>query len=39
MIRTWRLDDARQSLVLGASDDALAEVIYWGSRLPDRENL
>lgn len=39
MIRTWRLDDARQSLVLGARDDALAEVIYWGSRLPDRENL
>ncbi|HCQ66870.1 MAG TPA: alpha-galactosidase [Rhodobacteraceae bacterium] len=39
MIRTWRLDDRRQSLVLGSHKEHLAEVIYWGPRLPDEENL
>jgi alpha-galactosidase len=39
MIRCWRLDDARQSLVLGSRDDRLAEVVYWGARLPDNEDL
>ena len=39
MIRTWRLDDSRQTLVLGSRNDHLAEVVYWGSRLPDIEDL
>ena len=39
MIRTWRLDDSRQSLVLGSHRDRMAEVIYWGARLPDSEDL
>ncbi|CUI44375.1 alpha-galactosidase [Cognatishimia activa] len=39
MIRCWRLDDPRQTLVLGSHKDHLAEVIYWGPRLPDNEDL
>ena len=39
MIQCWRLDDGRQSLVLGSQKDHLAEVVYWGPRLPDDENL
>ena len=39
MIRCWRLDDSRQTLVLGSHKKRLAEVIYWGPRLPDDENL
>jgi len=39
MIQTWRLDDSRQTLVLGAHRDRLAEVIYWGPNLPDNEDL
>jgi alpha-galactosidase len=39
MIRSWRLDDGRQTLVLGCKQDHLAEVIYWGQRLPDNEDL
>ena len=39
MIRTWRLDDTRQTLVLGSQDDLMAEVVYWGARLPDHEDL
>ena len=39
MIRAWRLDDERQTLVLGASGERLAEVIYWGERLSDHEDL
>ena len=39
MIRTWRLDDRRQSLILGSRREHLAEVIYWGPRLPDEEDL
>lgn len=39
MIRCWRLDDGRQSLVLGSRDERLAEVVYWGPRLPDGEDL
>ncbi len=39
MIRTWRLDDGRQTLVLGSDRDRLAEVVYWGARLPDGEDL
>ncbi|MBU2994622.1 alpha-galactosidase [Octadecabacter sp. 1_MG-2023] len=39
MIQCWRLDDSRQSLVLGSHKDRLAEVVYWGPRLPDDEDL
>ena len=39
MIQCWRLDDGRQSLVLGSHKDRMAEVIYWGPRLPDDEDL
>lgn len=39
MIQCWRLDDSRQSLVLGCTRDRLAEVVYWGARLPDSEDL
>ncbi len=39
MIRCWHLFDGRQSLVLGSQKDRLAEVIYWGPRLPDGEDL
>ncbi|MEQ9037839.1 MAG: alpha-galactosidase [Silicimonas sp.] len=38
MIRSWRLDDDRQTLVLGCREDRLAEVVYWGARLPDDED-
>ena len=39
MIQCWRLDDGYQSLILGAQDARLAEVVYWGPRLPDDEDL
>ncbi len=39
MIQCWRLDDGRQTLVLGSHRDHLAEVVYWGPRLPDDEDL
>lgn len=39
MINCWRLDDSRQTLVLGSHTDRLAEVIYWGPRLADSEDL
>ena len=39
MIRTWRLDDSRQTLVLGSQNAHLAEVVYWGPRLPDEADL
>ncbi len=39
MMRSWRLDDSRQTLVLGSRKDHLAEVVYWGPRLPDEEDL
>ena len=39
MIQCWRLDDGRQTLVLGAERNRLAEVLYWGARLPDDEDL
>ena len=38
-MQTWRLDDARQSLVLSATDGRLPQVIYWGASLPDDEDL
>ena len=39
MIRSWRLDDGRQTLVLGSRGERLAEIVYWGPRLPDSEDL
>ena len=39
MIQCWRLGDSRQTLVLGATRERLAEVVYWGARLPDDEDL
>ncbi|MEZ5779820.1 MAG: alpha-galactosidase [Paracoccaceae bacterium] len=39
MIRTWSLQDSRQSLVLATEGKRLPEVVYWGSRLPDDEDL
>jgi alpha-galactosidase len=39
MTTCWRLDDARQTLVLGSDGDRLAEIVYWGARLPDTEDL
>jgi len=37
--RQWRLDDGRQTLVLAATGTRLPQVVYWGARLPDREDL
>jgi alpha-galactosidase len=39
VIRCWRLDDARQTVVLASRDERLAEIAYWGARLPDGEDL
>ena len=39
MIRTWRLDDSRQTMVLGCREDHLAEVVYWGPLLPKEQDL
>ncbi len=39
MNRTYRIDDARQTLVLAAKGDRLPQVVYWGARLPDGEDL
>ena len=33
----WRLDCGSQTLLLGGGND-LAEVFYWGARLPDAEH-
>ncbi|CAM3705724.1 alpha-galactosidase [Phaeobacter inhibens] len=38
-IRCWTLHDQRQSLILAAHGTDLAEVIYWGPRLPDGTDL
>lgn len=39
MSRCWRLDDSLQTLVLAASEERLARIVYWGARLPDDEDL
>lgn len=38
MIRSWRLEDSRQTLVLAGGDHEIAEVIYWGPPLGDRDH-
>ena len=35
-MRTWRLDDGHQTLVLAARGGRLPEVVYWGPPLPHR---
>jgi len=35
--RAWRLEDARQTLLLFSQEDQLAEILYWGARLPAEE--
>ena len=38
--RAWRLDDRdRQTLVLASDEDRLPQIVYWGPRLPDDEDL
>ncbi len=37
--RTWRLDDARQTLALASTAGRLPCVIYWGAPLPGDEDL
>ena len=39
MTQTYRLDDGHQTLVLASAHDRLPQVVYWGSPLPDGENL
>ena len=39
MIRTYRIDDGCQTLVLSAMDDRLPQVVYWGASLPLDEDL
>lgn len=39
MTRAWRLDTDQQTMVLTAVGSAMAEVIYWGARLADHEDL
>jgi len=38
-MKTWRLDDGCQTLVLATKKDRLPEVVYWGAPLPDGEDL
>jgi alpha-galactosidase len=38
-MQVWRLDDARQSLVLASRENEIPQVIHWGARLPDDEPL
>ena len=39
MIRTYRIDDGQQTLVLAAQNDRLPQVIYWGTTLPQTDDL
>ena len=38
-MQQWRIDTHDQTLVLSSLNERLPGVIYWGSRLPDNENL
>ncbi len=35
----WRLDDGRQTMVITATGERLPQVVYWGTRLPEGEDL
>tara|TARA_R110002094_G_scaffold3941_4_gene12396 strand:- start:13339 stop:15435 length:2097 start_codon:yes stop_codon:yes gene_type:complete len=37
--KTWRLDDARQTLAIASTNDRCPQVIYWGPPLPAGEDL
>ena len=39
MIQTWRLDTNQQTLILGSKNKILPSVIYWGTLLPENEDL
>ena len=39
MIKTWRLDDARQTMALASIKDRCPQVVYWGPPLPEDEDL
>ncbi|NVK29523.1 MAG: alpha-galactosidase [Gammaproteobacteria bacterium] len=39
MIQTWRLDTPSQTLILASANGAMAEVVYWGQKLPADEDL
>lgn len=39
MTQCWRLDTLAQSIILNSDNHQLPSVIYWGSKLPDDENL
>ena len=38
-MKTWRLDDGRQTIVLASTRELLPEVVDWGKVLPQNENL
>ncbi|MEP0960850.1 MAG: alpha-galactosidase [Roseobacter sp.] len=39
MTHCWRLDDGRQTLVLGSQNRRCPEILYWGAPLPVSEDL
>ncbi len=39
MTESWRLDDARQTLVLTSRDARCPQIVYWGAPLPPDEDL
>ena len=39
MTQCWRLDTVSQSVILHSNNHQLPSVIYWGSKLPDSENI
>ena len=39
ILQTWTLEDARQSFVLAAKRTRLPQVVYWGPRLPEGEDV
>ena len=39
MIKCWRLDTATSTLVLVSENDRLPEIVHYGARLPEGENL
>ncbi|PRY94591.1 alpha-galactosidase [Hasllibacter halocynthiae] len=39
LVRTWRLDDTRQTLVLASRGGRLPGVVHWGAPLPRGEDL